>query len=413
MWQSQYAYVGDRNYKLHDMGIYTASNVGGPVQDYTTIAKLKERIIHPVTVSGYEPKIGLWVQFQGVYGYPIKYEIRKPNGSLFTSLQFNNYYKLQYSWNWWTPDFDPGISETGNWYARVLYNNIEQGRVYFNVQLLTSNRPRLYPEAGLCFRKSTFVQRDTLSVRPIRSNMEYELINAPANVTLTNDSILSIGAFDNIFRVREFKVIASMGGSTTLRDTMIYKLIDTTKNHPTGNGIESLELTAKIEGRWNGSTMIGDTVDVILRSPITPYSIVDSDRIKLNSQGFAIANFFNTSPNIYYWLVVKHRNSIETWGKTVQQFNSGYPISYDFTTSRTKAYGDNLKYKLGDYCIYSGDVNQDGVIDGVDISTVDNDVSIFGGGYRISDIDGDQFVDAADLAIVDNNAYNFVTKIRP
>ena len=159
--------------------------------------------------------------------------------------------------------------------------------------------------------------------------------------------------------------------------------------------------------------MVGDTVDVIIRGSITPYSIIETDRIKLNSQGFGIANFFNTSAGIYYWLVVKHRNSIETWGKTAQQFTSGYPISYDFTTSRTKAYGDNLKFKGGEYCIYSGDVNQDGVIDGEDISIVDNDVSIFGGGYRISDIDGDQFVDAADMAIVDNNAFNFVTKIRP
>ena len=112
-------------------------------------------------------------------------------------------------------------------------------------------------------------------------------------------------------------------------------------------------------------------------------------------------------------LCIKHRNSIETWSKTVQQFNTGFPISYDFTVSRTKAYGDNMKYKSGKYCVYSGDINQDGIVDLADLSRVDNDVSIFGGGYSISDLDGDLFVDVSDMAIVDNNAYNFVSRIRP
>ncbi|MEO6695713.1 MAG: M23 family metallopeptidase, partial [Ignavibacteria bacterium] len=349
MWQSQYGYVAGREFKLADMGVYTASNVQGDPDDSTTSRRLKERIIAPVTVSGYEPEIGIWMQYQATYSLdPIKIEIRKPNGTLFNSTQFNNVSQVQYGWTYWTPNFDVGVAETGNWYARILFNGVEQGRTYFNVQLLTSNRPRIWPEAAQCFRKSIFVQKDTLRVRPIRTNMQYDLVNAPASVTLTNDSILTIGAFDNIFRVREFKVIASIGGSATLRDTMIYKLIDTTKNNPFGNGIESLELNAKIEGLWNGSTMVGDTVDVIIRGSITPYSILETDRIKLNSQGFGIANFFNTSAGIYYYIVVKHRNSIETWAKTVQRFTSGYPISYDFTTSKTKAYGDNLKYKGGE-----------------------------------------------------------------
>ena len=178
----------------------------------------------------------------------------------------------------------------------MLYDNVEKGRYFFDVQLLTSNRPRMSPVAAKCFRKSIFVQRDTLRVRPVRSNMQYDLVNAPPEISITQDPILNIGSFSQIFRTRDFKVIASMGGSSTLRDTMLYILIDTTKNNTSGNGVKSIELNAKIEGFWNGSTMESDTVTVLIRSSLFPYAIVDSAKVLLNSSGYAPANFFNTSP---------------------------------------------------------------------------------------------------------------------
>lgn len=414
MWENQLPYVGDTTFILHDIGVYTSASVGGDVEFNTDFAKLKERIIDPLTVSGYEPKIGVWLQFQGnATGQQVRYEIRKPNGALFDDVYFFMSQQSQYSWSWWTPDFNPGISETGDWYVRILYNNVEKKRHFFNVQLLTSTRPRLYPVAGKCFRPSIFVQRDTLRVRPVRSNMQYDLVSAPSNITLTNDSIINVGSFNQTYRTREFKVIASIGGSSTLRDTMIYKLIDTTKENSSGNGIVSLDLTALTEGRFDGSDFKGDTVTVQLRGSLSPYGIVDQDKFKLNNDGYGIANFPNASPGVYYYIVVKHRNSIETWSKTVQQFPDGFPHEYNFTTSRTKAYGDNLKFKNFKYCIYSGDVNQDGIVDATDFSMVDNDVSFFIAGYEVTDLDGDLFVDAGDMAIVDNNAYNFVSRIRP
>ena len=412
LWQSQYAYVGTRAFTLHDMGVYTKSLVGGNMSN--TMDYVKERIITPNTIGGYEDTLGFWAHVQAVYtGQQIRFELRRPDGSLYdyTYTYANDY--LRNAYYYWTPYFNQGTSNTGDWYVRVLFNNVEKGRYFFNVQLLTSNRPRMYPAAAKCFRNSLFVQRDTLRVRPVRSNMQYDLLNAPPGVTITQDSIVNIGAVSQTFRVREFKVIASIGGSATLRDTMIYKHIDTTKNNSSGNGIQSLELNAKIEGLWNGTTMVNDTVTVILRAPLFPFNVADSDRVVLNSAGYALANFFNISPGIYYYIVVKHRNSIETWSKTTQSFSDGYPIAYDFTTSSTKAYGNNMKYKSGDYCFYSGDVNQDGIIDGSDVSNIDNDLSFTYAGYVATDIDGDEFVDSADLAIVDNNTYAGVVKIRP
>lgn len=412
LWQSQKAYIGFRDFKLQDCGVYTASLVGGNFNN--TGDYFNERIYQPNTISGYESKIGFWMQFQGNYtGKQVRYEIRRSDGTLFDDIYFYISHQTQYNWSWWAPDFNPGVSVTGDWYVRVLYDNVEKKRCFFNVQLLTSNRPRLYPVAGKCFRRSFFVQKDTLRVRPVRSNMQYDLLNAPSEVTITNDSIINIGSFTQLFRLREFKVIASMGGSSTLRDTMVYKLIDTTKNPFPGNGIESLELTAKLEGFWNGSQMNEDSVKILIRASLFPYSIIDSATVLLNSNGYALSNFFNISPGIYYYLVVKHRNSIETWSKTVMQFTTGDPIAYDFTTSKTKAFGDNLKYKSGEYCIYSGDVNQDGVVDATDNSRIDNDAFNFETGYVVTDLTGDEVVDADDAVIADNNASNFVAAVRP
>ena len=51
------------------------------------------------------------------------------------------------------------------------------------------------------------------------------------------------------------------------------------------------------------------------------------------------------------------------------QFTAGN-LFYDFTTAQNKAYGNNLKLVNGKWCIYSGDVNQDGFIDINDQSQV-------------------------------------------
>ena len=65
------------------------------------------------------------------------------------------------------------------------------------------------------------------------------------------------------------------------------------------------------------------------------------------------------------------------------------------------------------YCIYSGDVNQDGTVDGTDLQLIDNDSYAFVSGYVPTDVNGDDFVDGTDASIAGNNANNFVSVIRP
>lgn len=176
----------------------------------------------------------------------------------------------------------------------------------------------------------------------------------------------------------------------------------------------SLSLKALIEGRYNNVTdyMIKDTAKVYLRNSSSPFALVDSAVSVLDSNGNGTFNYANASNGVNYYIVVKHRNSITTWSNSGYSF-SGNLLSFDFTTAASMAYGNNQVLKGSRYAIYSGDINQDEVVDGTDGSQVDNDASLSVSGYVTTDVTGDDFVDAADVSIVDNNAYNLVSLIRP
>ncbi|MEO6694724.1 MAG: hypothetical protein ABIY50_08695, partial [Ignavibacteria bacterium] len=85
----------------------------------------------------------------------------------------------------------------------------------------------------------------------------------------------------------------------------------------------------------------------------------------------------------------------------------------DFTSSAGSAFGSNQKFVKNKWCIYSGDVNQDGIIDGADAALVDNAAFNFLTGYVSPDVNGDRIVDGSDALITDNNVANFVMKITP
>ncbi|MEO8211023.1 MAG: hypothetical protein ABI840_10710, partial [bacterium] len=86
---------------------------------------------------------------------------------------------------------------------------------------------------------------------------------------------------------------------------------------------------------------------------------------------------------------------------------------YNFTLSQSKAFGNNQFFKSGKWCIYSGEVNKDGIIDINDLSLIDNDVYNLTSGFVNSDLTGDLVVDITDAAIADNNTFNFVSLLRP
>ncbi|MEO8663973.1 MAG: hypothetical protein ABI462_00640 [Ignavibacteria bacterium] len=176
----------------------------------------------------------------------------------------------------------------------------------------------------------------------------------------------------------------------------------------------TMNLKALIQGFYNPLTnkMVKDTARIYLRHASSPYSIVDSTLSILDSNGtgnFVFSNAVNSTP---YYIVIKHRNGLETWSASGNSFTSG-SMSYDFTIAASKAFGNNQFLKGSKYCIYNGDINHDGLINLTDIVSVHNNVVSFISGYVNTDLTGDMSTNLTDVMIAYNNSVGFVKLIRP
>lgn len=177
---------------------------------------------------------------------------------------------------------------------------------------------------------------------------------------------------------------------------------------------KTLQLTALIQGFYDPffNSMVSDTATVVLRNVTPPFAIVESTKGILNSSGSGTFSFFavsNGSPN---FILVRHRNTIETWSAGGNSFTTN-SLTYNFTVSAFQAFGSNMILEGNKYCLYNGDVNQEGVVDATDVITTYNDASNFVTGYVNTDVNGDNNVDVSDVILVYNNSINFVGVIRP
>ena len=178
------------------------------------------------------------------------------------------------------------------------------------------------------------------------------------------------------------------------------------------NSVELTSFTALIEGFYDGTNSVADTVKVELRNSSSPYAVVDQTNILLNENGQGNGRFYNAVNGTPYYIVLKHRNALETWSALPQTFTSN-TLTYDFTTGQDKAYGNNLKLVGSKWCIYGGDVNQDGFVETADVNLVFADNISGATGYILTDLNGDNFVEIEDLNIVFVNNFLGVQKQTP
>ncbi|MDQ3021649.1 MAG: YCF48-related protein [Bacteroidota bacterium] len=162
----------------------------------------------------------------------------------------------------------------------------------------------------------------------------------------------------------------------------------------------------------NSGVTIGDiiTVTPLFIAPYIPPT--QPAQGFLDSTGHCTLTFYNADHSTPFYFKINHRNSIETWSATWWKFSS-FSFNYDFTTAASQAYGSNQIFKGTRYCIYGGDVNQDGTVDLNDNQTINNDAYNFASGYIVTDLNGDNLADVSDATIADNNAHNFISKITP
>jgi hypothetical protein len=189
----------------------------------------------------------------------------------------------------------------------------------------------------------------------------------------------------------------------------------------------TLNLKAYIQGYYAGSGLMTavlsnqevsantnqvDTITVELRDSATGANVEASAKgviltdgtISLSLPGLVVGNS--------YYIVVKHRNSLQTWSAAAVTMAA--TTSYDFSTAATKAFGDNMiEIETGVFAMYTGDINQDEFIDPFDYPSFELDNVTFASGYLATDLNGDGFIDPFDYPVFELNNVNFVTSVHP
>jgi hypothetical protein len=165
------------------------------------------------------------------------------------------------------------------------------------------------------------------------------------------------------------------------------------------------------QGVSGATTTDVDDVMVKIYSGASPSTLVTSATARLKTNGLAVCTLSPLSGN--YYVAIEHRNSVKTYSANPIAIAST-PINYDFSNAANKAYGSNLlEIEPGIFAIYTGDLNQDGIVDNSDFSIWETDANNFTSGFVITDFNGDGIVDNTDYSLWEADASNFVGVVGP
>ncbi len=164
-----------------------------------------------------------------------------------------------------------------------------------------------------------------------------------------------------------------------------------------------------------------DTVTVELHNPTSPYQLAVNDKKTIDINGNGQFSFPASVFNQSYYIVIKHRNTLETWSSNTVLFNN--PVTnYDFSVSANMAYGNNQS-NLGDgkFAVWSGDISdallglgfQDGIVESSDYSDMESAVYYTLLGYKIEDLTGDGIVESSDYGLMETNLYYTIVSMHP
>ncbi|HNS12936.1 MAG TPA: hypothetical protein PKM97_10025, partial [Bacteroidia bacterium] len=164
---------------------------------------------------------------------------------------------------------------------------------------------------------------------------------------------------------------------------------------------------------------ICDTITLYLANVTAPYNITDTLISLLHTDGTCTFSSSSTATGVPRYLILRHRNSLETWSAIPVMINP--TTNYNFTTNGTSAFGSNMvEVESGTYALWSGDIGgpgtpgiQDGVIDNHDMSILETMLGNLNNGYVYSDLTGDQMTEASDQSLLENNLILILSIQRP
>lgn len=157
---------------------------------------------------------------------------------------------------------------------------------------------------------------------------------------------------------------------------------------------------------------IADLVSISLADSCSPHSIIyHIDNVPVRVNGYVFLPYPDSIVGRRYYLVVNHRNSIETWSSSPVLMETD-TTSFDFSSSKLSACEENLVSRSECFALYAGDINQDGLIDLEDMILLSarlNTLSI----YESTDINGDGITEQEDLMMVEDAASGFISVKKP
>ncbi|MCX6279163.1 MAG: dockerin type I domain-containing protein, partial [Bacteroidetes bacterium] len=157
-----------------------------------------------------------------------------------------------------------------------------------------------------------------------------------------------------------------------------------------------------------------DLITVVLHNGGNYQTLVDSSTgVELHQDGTALFNLPGSYKGSSFYTTVKQRNHIETVSTSPVSYSTNN-VSYDFSASAANAFGNNQKLlATGVYGIFTGDANQDGIVNLLDLSSVNSAVLSLLKGYIATDLNGDGVINLLDLSTVNSAVLNIVSRKTP
>jgi MBG domain (YGX type) len=155
-----------------------------------------------------------------------------------------------------------------------------------------------------------------------------------------------------------------------------------------------------------------EVITVELYNATSPYNRAASTTAILKTDGTVQASF-NTSLTGSYYIAVKGKAFLQTWTANPKQIVTT-PLTYDFSSNMSQAYGNNMRMiSNGVWGFYTGDINQDEVIDNSDLTDLFRDIGLSAYGVLSTDINGDGVVDNSDTDNFFLNIENSIYSMHP
>jgi hypothetical protein len=190
--------------------------------------------------------------------------------------------------------------------------------------------------------------------------------------------------------------------------------------------VSVVNLTLFVEGYYlGGNTMnsvrlnqdyvsSADEVEIVTVNlhDATTFALVATATGTLNTDGTLSVTFRTAAAGSYY-IAVNGVNLLQTWSAEPQAVGSS-PLSYDFSSDATQAYGSNMReMETGVWAFYSGDINQDETIDNSDSDSLFSDIENSNFGVFVTDLNGDGTVDNSDTDVFYINVANSIYSSHP